>query len=576
MITTDSILTYLDQSEAAARRAHDELMALTKAQRAQRGYTLLALTVDQPGPDADTWWLTTADQLSRYTTGDAVLLTHDTTTIPATVLDHDLTRLLLRTDRALNPSLPWDVEPAYRSFVETARRATTTIDPFLGQFFLDALNGIPQPPPPPEPEATDLLAALEQEAGLPLDADQRTAFLQALTLPTVWALQGPPGTGKTLVAAYVAEALARTQRRVLVLAHSHHAVNRALSEIAHHFPTRTLIKVAPPLRPTPPSPIKTIPFTAYEPTTRHDLTRPIVGMTVHTALLLATIYNTRFDVIIVDESTQIPLAEGALLGLLGFSILLFGDPAQLNTIAPADLQDDPLATSLIHQYAAHNPLTFLGATYRLNAPLADLAGRTYYPDAHGSSRLHSAPTAATRSLPLTTAPTDPTWSKLLDPARPAVWLRTDEENTWQSSPQEAALAVALTDQLIAAGIPPRNIAIVTPFRQQVQAIGRLLAAHPHRPRLGTVETMQGQSVEVVIISLAASHPGYLDRIAPWYFSPNRWNVALTRARTKAIIIGSRHLTRAFPPGSTIAGRLNTLTTLLNQLPTIEGNRLSDR
>jgi DNA replication ATP-dependent helicase Dna2 len=58
--------------------------------------------------------------------------------------------------------------------------------------------------------------------------------------------------------------------------------------------------------------------------------------------------------------------------------------------------------------------------------------------------------------------------------------------------------------------------------------------------------MQGQSVEVVLVSLCASDSVYLGQVTDFFFSPNRWNVALSRARTKVIVVGSKYLAQALP------------------------------
>lgn len=78
------------------------------------------------------------------------------------------------------------------------------------------------------------------------------------------------------------------------------------------------------------------------------------------------------------------------------------------------------------------------------------------------------------------------------------------------------------------------------FVRLVQLLNRkLVGLQPsERPRLGTVETMQGQSVEVVLISLATSEPAYLGAVDGFYFLSNRWNVAISRARTKVVVMGS--------------------------------------
>jgi superfamily I DNA and/or RNA helicase len=276
-------------------------------------------------------------------------------------------------------------------------------------------------------------------------------------------------------------------------------------------------------------------------------------MTLHTALLMADLYGLRADVVIADEASQIPLAYGATLGLLGFSVLLFGDPAQLSAIVPEPLADDPLACSLLARCAEVQGLAFLPTTYRLNAALAQLVGSLFYPDAAGHSRITAGPGAAERLLRFAPKGDDLWAEEVLAPERPAVWVCTDERGRRQASRLEAQLTARLVKRLLGAGVKGHDIAIVTPFRQQVQLIGMELGNAAPRVRLGTVETMQGQSVEVVLVSLGSSDPHYLRTIAGFYGSPNRWNVAFSRARTKLVVMGSRSVAEALLP---LGGNVN--------------------
>jgi superfamily I DNA and/or RNA helicase len=273
---------------------------------------------------------------------------------------------------------------------------------------------------------------------------------------------------------------------------------------------------------------------------------------------MADIFRYRADVVVVDEASQVPLAFGAQLGLLGFSTLLFGDPAQLNAIFPAAIADEPLACSILERYAAVYPLQRLTLTYRLNQSLADLVGSVFYPDADGHSTLTPTPAAASRRLNVNVNGIDPWAEAVLAPDLPAVWVQTGERGRRQTSALEAELIVRLVQRLTRERVSGRQVAVVTPFRQQVQLLNRKLARlrPSERPRLGTVETMQGQSVEVVLISLAASEPTYLGAVNGFYFLPNRWNVAISRARTKVVVVGSEVVLQAAQGtalGSVLAG-----------------------
>lgn len=121
-----------------------------------------------------------------------------------------------------------------------------------------------------------------------------------------------------------------------MVAQSHEAVNRLLTEWKTLFPSRRVIKIEPCLRARRGGLIESVSMHAFWKHRKRILAgRPVVGMTVHTALMLGTFHGYRADVVLVDEASQTPLTHGALLGLLGFAVLMFGDPAQLGAIFPA-------------------------------------------------------------------------------------------------------------------------------------------------------------------------------------------------------------------------------------------------
>jgi len=50
----------------------------------------------------------------------------------------------------------------------------------------------------------------------------------------------------------------------------------------------------------------------------------------------------------------------------------------------------------------------------------------------------------------------------------------------------------------------------------------------------------------VIVSLTTSLPSFAAGLADFFFQPERLNVAVTRPRSKLILVGSRHVLRAEP------------------------------
>ena len=53
----------------------------------------------------------------------------------------------------------------------------------------------------------------------------------------------------------------------------------------------------------------------------------------------------------------------------------------------------------------------------------------------------------------------------------------------------------------------------------------------------TVERMQGQERELIILSQATGDEVFLAAVAPFFFQAQRLNVSITRAMTRLIVIG---------------------------------------
>ena len=92
------------------------------------------------------------------------------------------------------------------------------------------------------------------------------------------------------------------------------------------------------------------------------------------------------------------------------------------------------------------------------------------------------------------------------------------------------------------GVDPKDIAIVTPFRRQVNAVRSafkyLKYTDEERPLVDTVERLQGQDVEIIILSFAVTSLSYYQKVKSFLLNRNRLNVMISRAKTKVIILKS--------------------------------------
>lgn len=84
----------------------------------------------------------------------------------------------------------------------------------------------------------------------------------------------------------------------------------------------------------------------------------------------------------------------------------------------------------------------------------------------------------------------------------------------------------------------RDILIVAPFNAQVQTLARLL---PPGARVGTVDKFQGQEAPVAIYSMTCSTAADAPRGMNFLYSPNRMNVASSRAKCLSIVVASPKL-----------------------------------
>ena len=105
------------------------------------------------------------------------------------------------------------------------------------------------------------------------------------------------------------------------------------------------------------------------------------------------------------------------------------------------------------------------------------------------------------------------------------------------------------------GIEPERLAIVTPHRAQnnaiTQRLSHLLAERGGGvtlPVIDTVERLQGAERDVVLFSVTTSDPDHL--ASAFLNNPNRFNVAITRARHKLVVVGSTAFFAQVPPGET--------------------------
>lgn len=408
------------------------------------------------------------------------------------------------------------------------------------------------------------------------------------------AVQGPPGTGKTYLLARVVREFVRRDLRVVLCGFTHRAVNNALAAMLRAgVPPEALGKVAGGDESDLPAGVSLIDKREYWRAPRRGF---VAAMTVYAAFepftqaLYASARRTRTrlpereqvddatfwadlnrynrdvvqtarlpesaalaDVIVFDEAGQLTVPM-ALCGLaVAPRAVLFGDHAQLPPIgAAADTYP-----SIFHLVAERYPEARLrlNTSYRLNRALCAFPARAFY-----EGDLAAAPENANRTL----APfaSDPAYARVFAPEPASVLAVVEHVGAGQVAPLEAALVADMAVCLWRDGglSPAEGLAILSPHRRQNTAIRQALAAAAARrgvPQgevdaflatllVDTVDRMQGQERDVILYSLTASDEATLDNEREFLFMPNRFNVAVTRARKKLVVVGSRRFFHHVP------------------------------
>lgn len=245
--------------------------------------------------------------------------------------------------------------------------------------------------------------------------------------------------------------------------------------------------------------------------------------------------DREFDLLVIDEACQSTEPGCWVPVLRARQLVLAGDPYQLPpTVVSREAATEGFSKSLMErlmEHYGHDVTRRLEVQYRMHRDIMHFSSAQFYEasltadetvEAHVLRDLKSVNETELTGSPLTFIDTAGSgWEEELEP---------DGESKLNRN--EAALVLRKVDQLVEAGLSPRDIAVIAPYAAQV----RLLRANSEERDLevDTVDGFQGREKEAVVISLVRSNPtqeiGFLGDI-------RRMNVAMTRARRKLIVIG---------------------------------------
>lgn len=367
-----------------------------------------------------------------------------------------------------------------------------------------------------------------------LNEQQIEALERAAKTDLCHLIQGPPGTGKTKVLARLVRLLLQQKpdAAILVTSFTHRAIDNALTAIMRTGTDRAIVvKIAahPPSSDLPHAyNVADLPFAKKG--------GPIVvGATPF--VLANRVQKVEFDWVIADEASQMTLPLAVMAMITGRRWIFFGDHKQMPPVVHSISPEEAIRASIFGVLQKGGYTTTLTTTYRLNDVNSRWPSATFYKGA-----LQPATETSNRRLRLATIP--PGFETILGPDPAAVFVQFTHFATTTSAPDEIEAVAAIVAALDRVEFPLSEIGVVVPYRLQARGIKNALARRKISPDrravlvADTVERMQGQERDIIIVSLTTSSVAFAEQIAAFLMRPERLNVSITRPKAKLIILGS--------------------------------------
>ena len=370
-----------------------------------------------------------------------------------------------------------------------------------------------------------------------LNPEQCRAVRMCQRAETLAIIQGMPGAGKSTTTTALCLCLLAQGKRLLLASHTNAAVDGLLSKLANlqDFHKYSGMRLGQPNKVE--SSLRM--FCAGGSAACSSLASAAwVASTAHTAGACSSIGH--FDVVIIDEASQLMEPATLALALLGSAFVLVGDHMQIAPLVHSEpAQGAGLGVSMMQRMAETWPhcLTKLCTQYRMTEGLQVVSNSFMYagemvcglPRAPpGAVQEAPPPHDAQGMLQATTAFED----AMQDGAREVVFVDVPATGKHcKSSLHECTLGasalVHAVSQMLTAGRQPSSIAIICALRKHVEFYKRVFPAQL-APRVGTIDTFQGQEADVVLVDGFESKPSLL-------LDARRMNVACTRSKQKLVL-----------------------------------------
>nr|POE47340.1 dna replication atp-dependent helicase/nuclease dna2 [Quercus suber] len=411
-----------------------------------------------------------------------------------------------------------------------------------------------------------------------MNEDQRKAIDKVMGAKDYALILGMPGTGKTTTIAHIIHALLAENQTIMLTSFTHTAVDNILLKIRNIAPSNSILRLGVSTKIDPE--VQAFCRLANTPWTTIDQIEEVymgcrIVATTCMGINHAVFRRRAFDVCIVDEASQItlPTSLGPLLHARKF--VLVGDHYQLPPLVQNHAAlEGGFDISLFRQLSEQHPeaVAMLGEQYRMCEDIMTLSNELIYGGKlrcgnevvarrtlHPANELGLLPFHAERTVgggrcSVGELERGHCWlADITHSSRKVVFANTDlcrpsafeilTSGNRITNTLEATISAQVVLSLLSLGVPTREIGVITFYRSQLQLIRQIFtnAGIPSDVDIDSADRFQGRDKECIILSMVRSNETGVvgELLKDW----RRINVALTRARSKLIVLGSRRTLR---------------------------------